>query len=80
MHDEFERPQGQFGYDNEDGAADQDSLTSVYLRSGTWISMIPVRARLQILRELDRTAINTSIVYPSLESLARHIAKPFPAD
>jgi hypothetical protein len=41
---------------------------------------IPAGAKAQILRELDHLAINRSTVYPSLESSARYIAKPFPAD
>lgn len=41
---------------------------------------IPAPAKAQIQRELDHLAINTSTVYPSLESSARYISKPFPAD
>ena len=41
---------------------------------------IPAGAKAQILRELDHLAINTSTVYPSLESSARYISKPFSAD
>jgi len=41
---------------------------------------IPAGAKAQILRELDHLAINTSTVYPSLESSAGYISKPFPPD